>query len=1053
MSHYNNSGGCNNLAYHDSDTLEIDRSPSRKSQSHHSNPHGNPYPRDDGAVGQRGRSDLQQLPGGGQSSYDEAQGRVPWGGWQEGSWRGRDSIPMGLLPPRSESPQCQQHDLNHSGYQIDQATHSDTTPPARLPSATSGHVSMRFRGSRRMSLFPVGEAALGNLGLSEDDIRNEMENEEQNLVKELVAMSTRDRIKAIRDLPMSFDDKKHIRGQVLAFKSFKKSRQLNCFADCSKTVSLSFRRCGANMTLARQTLELWRGTMKEVGGKFGTGVLSYFKFLKWLLMFNIFSFLVNFGFITIPQLIYDTKPDIPSRVSFKGLEILTGAGYFSDTVMYYGGYSNETQGTEGWSEYNMQLAYFFTIAAYMVLCGAALIYSMASSFRKKYVLADSGLGGAWQLLCSWDFSVTNERAVRQRKNNLRIQLKESLSEKIQVALLPLTERLKHYGVFLGTWLLSTGVTLGSGAGVYFLCQYDKGRTTPSADNASSSLLDEAATLLLPFVVSLINLVIPLCYSLFKKIEHYSNPRMQVYAMIVRNVILKMSILGILCHYWMKDVANTFSCWESRVGQALYRLVIMDFLFIMLGSFFGEFLSKVIGTKCIQSLGVPEFDVARNVLDLIYAQTLAWIGIYFSPLLPVIQIIKFFILFYLKKVSLTQNCQPPRRAGRAAQMQTIFIAILFFPSFVGALSMVAYTVWTLPPSKDCGPFRGLSTTFSAVQIWMDGLEGVAASQWTVWIYQHVIRSEIFYFLVSLITLVFIYVFRQITQGRKLLIILLRQQIVNEGKDKAFLLEKLQNLQKSKQNKPKKKKQVRKRQENESSTGMLQALLARQRLEQEDVDSSSSFGVPMSSDHSVSTTSSAMIQAMLARKHAEDQDVASYRGVPFPADPAPASSSALIQAMQARQHAEDQDVASYRGVPFPTDPAPASSSALIQAMQARQMAESQNEDEFYRAPVQSQNPVNALPSTMIQVMQARQRAESQQEEDEFYRAPVHSEHPVSSTSSAMMQVMQARQRAEEEESEFYRAPASSQHPDASGSGSALIQAMLARQQVEEEYGDRY
>ncbi|XP_070964932.1 transmembrane channel-like protein 5 [Oncorhynchus clarkii lewisi] len=1017
MSHYNNTGGYNNPAYHDSDTLEIDRSP-RKSQSHHSNPHGNPYPRDDGAGGERGRSDLQQLPGGVQSSYNDAQERVPWGGWQEGSWRGRDSIPMGLLPPRSESPRWQQHDLNHSGYQIDQATHYDTTPPVRLPSATSGHVSMRFRGSRKMSLFPVGEAALGNLGLSEDDIRNEMENEEQNLVQELVAMSTRDRIKAIRDLPMSFDDKKHIRGQVLALKSFKKSRQLNCFADCSTTVSLAFRRCGANMTLAKQTLELWRGTMKEVGGKFGTGVLSYFKFLKWLLMFNIFSFLVNFGFITIPQLIYHPTPDIPAGVSFKGLEILTGAGYFSHTVMYYGGYSNKTQGTGGRSEYNMQLAYFFTVAAYMVLCGAALIYSMASSFRKKYVLADSGLGGAWQLLCSWDFSVTNEKAVRQRKNNLRIQLKESLSEKVQVALLPLTERLKHYGVFLGTWLLSTGMALGCGASVYFLCQYDTWRTRQSSDKPSGSLLEEAATLLLPFVVSLINLVVPLFYSLFKKIEHYSNPRMQVYAIIVRNVILKMSILGILCYYWMKDVANTFSCWESIVGQALYRLVIMDFLFIMLGSFFGEFLSNVIGTKCIQSLGVPEFDVARNVLDLIYAQTLAWIGIYFSPLLPVIQIIKFFILFYLKKVSLTLNCQPPRRAGRAAQMQTIFIAILFFPSFVGALSMVAYTVWTLPPSDKCGPFRGLNTTFSAIQIWMDDLNRVDAFQWTVWIYQHVIRSEIFYFLVSLIILVFIYIFRQITQGRQLLIILLRQQIVNEGKDKAFLLEKLQNLQKSKQSKQKNKKQVRKRQENESSTGMLQALIARQRLEQENGDSSSSFGVPMPSGHSVSTTSSAMIQAMLARQYAEDQDVASYRGVPFPADQTPAPSSALIQAMQARQRAE-----------------------------------SQNEDEFYRAPVQSQNPVNALPSAMIQVMQARQRVESEQEEDQFYRAPVHSEHPVSSTPSAMMQVMQARQRAEEEESEFYQAPASSQHPDASGTGSALIQAMLARQQVEEEYGDRY
>lgn len=82
----------------------------------------------------------------------------------------------------------------------------------------------------------------------------------------------------------------------------------------------------------------------------------------------------------------------------------------------------------------------------------------------------------------------------------------------------------------------------------------------------------------------------------------------------------MSILGILCYYWMHVVAKKFSvsfifvfflwvllhsaaadavmsfvffpqCWESMVGQALYRLVFFDFLFLLLGSFFGEFLSK------------------------------------------------------------------------------------------------------------------------------------------------------------------------------------------------------------------------------------------------------------------------------------------------------------------------------------------------------------------------------------------------------------------------------------------------------------------------------
>lgn len=78
------------------------------------------------------------------------------------------------------------------------------------------------------------------------------------------------------------------------------------------------------MKSASQTLELWQGIMKEISGRFGTSVLSYFAFLKWLLMFNILSFLINFGFITIPLLVYDPSPNIPANVSFRGLEILTG---------------------------------------------------------------------------------------------------------------------------------------------------------------------------------------------------------------------------------------------------------------------------------------------------------------------------------------------------------------------------------------------------------------------------------------------------------------------------------------------------------------------------------------------------------------------------------------------------------------------------------------------------------------------------------------------------------------------------------------------------------
>uniref|UniRef100_A0A3Q4I243 Transmembrane channel-like protein n=1 Tax=Neolamprologus brichardi TaxID=32507 RepID=A0A3Q4I243_NEOBR len=556
------------------------------------------------------------------------------------------------------------------------------------------------------------------------------------------ALSTRDRIQAIRDLPMSFKEKKHIRW--VSHKQIKMIRK-------------SF----------SQTLKLWQGAMKSIGGKFGTSVLTYFVFLKWLLMFNIFSFLVNFGFVTIPLLVY------------KGLEILTGAGYFKYTVMYYGSYSNESL-----VGYNMQLAYFFTIAVYMVLCGISLIFSMAVNFKDNYVLADSASNSAWQLLCTWDFSVTNEKAVKQRRNNLCVQLKESLSEMAQQDLVIY----QQCRVFI--FSLHTVFIIIHYLYLFYVLQQ-------ATENDNWSLLEEAKTLLVPFVVSLINLVIPLFYSLFNKFEHYSTHRKQIYALLIRNVFLKMSILSVLCYYWMSKVPAKGSGWESMVGQSLYRLVLFDFLFLMLGSFFGEFLSNVIGTKLIPRMGVPEFDVARNVLELIYSQTLAWYE-------PYERYIRHFISSSSVSVSLTHNCQPPRRSGRAAQMQTIFIFLLFFPFFVGALSIVAYTAWSLTPSKSCGPFRGLNNSFSAVDVWIGDLKNITGSQWVVEIYNNVIRSEIFYFLITLIILVIIYILWQVTNGRKELIRRLRQQIVNEGKDKSFLLERLQDLQKSIPNKNTKQK---------------------------------------------------------------------------------------------------------------------------------------------------------------------------------------------------------------------------------------------------------
>lgn len=70
-------------------------------------------------------------------------------------------------------------------------------------------------------------------------------------------------------------------------------------------------------------MAIWQDALKEIGGRFGTSVLSYFRFLKWLLMFNIISLLINFCFIAIPQMAH--SPNFTYSVNFRGLELLTGA--------------------------------------------------------------------------------------------------------------------------------------------------------------------------------------------------------------------------------------------------------------------------------------------------------------------------------------------------------------------------------------------------------------------------------------------------------------------------------------------------------------------------------------------------------------------------------------------------------------------------------------------------------------------------------------------------------------------------------------------------------
>ncbi|XP_077690695.1 transmembrane channel-like protein 6 isoform X6 [Eretmochelys imbricata] len=496
---------------------------------------------------------------------------------------------------------------------------------------------------------------------------------------------------------------------------------------------------------------------------------------------------------------------VPDPLDLRGSH--AGQGYFTQTLMYYGYYSNFTlndpctpscgrcQPGKGHLPYNMPLAYVFTIGVSFFSTCILLVYSMSRSFGESYRVGSTSGHFAMKVFCAWDYKVIQRRSVRLQNENIRTQLKELLGEwQSKSRPLSLCRRLGRMVVLSLAWALSLGTVLGCVIAVYYFSEHLLMVHRDSRDGGSSEARQEAFLLVLPMVVSLMNLVMPYLYNLLAAWEKQESPALEVYVAICRNLILKMVVLGLLCYHWLSRKRGYYledECWETSVGQELYRFVVMDFVFTLLDTFLGELLWRLILEKKLMRKQRPEFDIARNVLELIYGQTLTWLGVLFCPLLPAVQILKLVLLFYIKKTSLMKNCQSPSKPWRASHMSTVFITLLCFPSFLGAAIFLSYTIWAVRPSKTCGPFRMQETIYESGKTWVQELEKCSPNiAWFTWIHKHLVGNTFFLFFVSGVLLAVIYLHIQVVKGQRRIIRLLKEQIANEGEDKVFLIQRLQ-----------------------------------------------------------------------------------------------------------------------------------------------------------------------------------------------------------------------------------------------------------------------
>uniref|UniRef100_A0A8C4QGR3 Transmembrane channel-like protein n=1 Tax=Eptatretus burgeri TaxID=7764 RepID=A0A8C4QGR3_EPTBU len=341
-----------------------------------------------------------------------------------------------------------------------------------------------------------------------------------------------------------------------------------------------------------------------VAGKFGMGTRLYFSFLRFLVVLNVTIFLVLFVFISLPLILSHT-------LHFQ----MFLQGFLEPTYLFYGYYETGTVRLTKHFLYNIPIAYLLGTTGCLFL---SLILIVVSNIDTLFPQTD----------------------LEEDKRKKRIE-RRSRREWVQI-------------YFIRALINVLVLLLLAGS---FYCVYITTKFQSEMQNVRS--LNFVLNLIIEYlpsvVITVANFFIPLIFAVIIVYEKYT-PAFELKLNLTRSVFLRLASIAVLViSLWLRITRCdspgcrpcgynhvSYPCWERRVGQEMYKLTIFDFIIVLCMALF--IFVQLIGLR-----GRQQFDIAQNVLDLVYSQTICWVGTFFCPVLPLITTVKFFFVFYMKWV--------------------------------------------------------------------------------------------------------------------------------------------------------------------------------------------------------------------------------------------------------------------------------------------------------------------------------------------------------------------------------------------------------------------
>ncbi|XP_051896500.1 transmembrane channel-like protein 3 [Pristis pectinata] len=285
----------------------------------------------------------------------------------------------------------------------------------------------------------------------------------------------------------------------------------------------------------------WEMRIKKIESHFGSGVASYFIFLRWMFGINIVLTIMTGAFVILPELLAGAPfGSVPSKTipagyvgSAQDLDTIWSlGGYLQYSVMFYGYYGNKRK--IGRAGYHLPLAYFMVGMAVFAYSFIILLRKMAKNSRLSMASAsDENYTFCWKVFCAWDYLIGNPEAAESKTAAVINSIREAILEE------QVKKKDRSLAVIISLRILANILVLLSLAGSIYIIYFVVDRSQELERTKIELTLWEKNEV--SVVVSLITMIAPSVFELVAQLEML-HPRTTLRFQLARVLVLYLGNL-------------------------------------------------------------------------------------------------------------------------------------------------------------------------------------------------------------------------------------------------------------------------------------------------------------------------------------------------------------------------------------------------------------------------------------------------------------------------------------------------------------------------------